>query len=34
MNKNSWITIRLDGSMDNKEIFKLIDNSYQLSLEK
>ncbi len=34
MNKNSWITIRLDGSMNNKEIFKLIDNSYQLSLEK
>lgn len=34
MNKNSWITIKLDGSMDNKEIFKLIDNSYQLSLEK
>lgn len=34
MNKNSWITIRLDGSVDLKEIYKLIDNSYQLSLEK
>lgn len=34
MNKNNWITIRLDGSMDIKEIFNLIDNSYNLSLEK
>ncbi len=31
MNKNSWITIKLDGSVDIKEIYKLIDNSYALS---
>ena len=31
MNKNSWITIKLDGSVDIKEIYKLIDNSYTLS---
>lgn len=31
MNKNSWITIKLDGSVDIKEIYKLIDNSYSLS---
>lgn len=34
MNKDSWITIRLDGSMNIKEVYKLIDNSYTLSLEK
>ena len=34
MNKYSWITIRLDGSMNIEEIYKLIDNSYILSLEK
>jgi len=34
MNKDSWITIRLNGSMNIKEIYKLIDNSYNLSLEK
>lgn len=34
MNKNSWITISLDESVDIKEIYKLIDNSYKLSLEK
>lgn len=34
MNKNSWITIRLDGSVALKEIYRLIDNSYNLSLEK
>lgn len=34
MNKNNWITIKLDGSIDIKEIYKLIDNSYQLSLRK
>ena len=31
MNKKSWITIKLDGSVDIKEIYKLIDNSYALS---
>lgn len=34
MNKKSWITIKLDGSVELKEIYKLIDNSYQLSLRK
>ena len=34
MNKNSWITIKLDDSVPNKKIFELIDNSYNLSLEK
>lgn len=34
MNKNNWITIRLDESVDAKEIYKLIDNSYKLSLKK
>lgn len=31
MNKKSWITIKLDNSVDTKEIFTLIDNSYNLS---
>lgn len=34
MNKNSWITIKLDGSVDLKEIYKLVENSYELSLRK
>ncbi len=34
MNKDNWITIRLNESVDIKEIFKLIDNSYALSLKK
>lgn len=34
MNKSSWITIRLDGSINIQDIFRLIDNSYQLSIEK
>jgi len=34
MNKKSWITIKLDNSVETKKIFKLIDNSYNLSLEK
>ena len=33
MNKKSWITIILDGSMKLKEIMKLIENSYNLSLK-
>lgn len=32
MNKNNWIAIRLDESLDKKEIFDLIDNSYNLSI--
>lgn len=31
MNKNSWITIILDGSVKNEQLFTLIDHSYQLS---
>lgn len=34
MNKNNWITIRLNGSVDTDEIIKLLDNSYNLSLKK
>ena len=34
MNKDSWITIKLDGSVKTEEIFQLIDNSYNISLEK
>lgn len=34
MNKKSWITVKLDSSMDIVEIYELIDTSYQLSLEK
>lgn len=34
MNKNSWITIKLDGNLDIKYIFKLIDDSYNISLNK
>ena len=34
MNKKSWITIRLDESIEIKEIYKLIDNSYKISLKK
>lgn len=34
MNKNNWIRIKLDDSIETQKIFKLIDNSYKLSLEK
>ena len=34
MNKEHWITIRLDGSMDINEMFQFIDLSYDLSLKK
>lgn len=34
MNKDSWITIKLDNSVKTEDIFELIDNSYSLSLEK
>ena len=34
MNKNSWITIRLDNSVDNNFIYKYIDISYELSIKK
>ena len=34
MNKNSWITIRLDGSLETDKICELIDNSYNISLTK
>lgn len=32
MNKKSWITIKLDESIERTELFKLIDNSYNLSI--
>ena len=32
MNKNSWITIKLDNSVDTKDICDLIDNSYNLAI--
>ena len=31
MNKKSWITIILDGSMNTEEIVKYIDESYNLA---
>ncbi|MCD7893909.1 MAG: MmcQ/YjbR family DNA-binding protein [Erysipelotrichaceae bacterium] len=34
MNKKYWITIQLDGSVDIKDIYQLIDSSYALSLKK
>ncbi|MBR4619229.1 MAG: MmcQ/YjbR family DNA-binding protein [Bacilli bacterium] len=34
MNKKSWITIKLDNSIDTKKIFELIDNSYNISISK
>lgn len=34
MNKEHWITMKLDGSVPIQKIYQLIDNSYQLSLEK
>ena len=32
MNKKSWITIKMNNSMDTNKIKKLIDNSYNLSV--
>ncbi len=32
MNKKSWITIKLDETVETTKIFKLIDNSYKLSI--
>ncbi len=34
MNKKSWITIILDGSVENEFIYKYIDLSYELSINK
>lgn len=34
MNKKSWITIKLDGSIEIDKIFTFIDNSYNISLNK
>lgn len=31
MSKSSWITIALDGSVDDEKIFWLIDSSYSLT---
>ena len=32
MNKKSWITIKLDDTVETKKIFDFIDNSYRLSI--
>ena len=32
MNKKHWVSIVLDGKVDDKEIFKLIDESYDMVL--
>ncbi|MDE5756050.1 MAG: MmcQ/YjbR family DNA-binding protein [Clostridia bacterium] len=34
MNKKSWITICLDGSLELEEVFRRIDDSYVLALKK
>ena len=34
MNKNSWITIKLDGVIETERIYELIDSSYNLSLRR
>jgi predicted DNA-binding protein (MmcQ/YjbR family) len=34
MNKKHWNTIYIDGSIPDKEIFSLIDHSYELVLKK
>ena len=34
MNKEHWITILLDGTVQKKKIFELIDISYELTLKK
>lgn len=34
MNKDSWITAALDGSVDEEQIFPLIDLSYELTKSK
>lgn len=34
MNKNNWITIKLDNNIDIEKIYKFIDNSYKISLKK
>ena len=34
MNKEHWISVLLDGTVDKKEIFNLIDISYELTMKK
>lgn len=34
MNKNHWITVLLDGSVKEEQIFRLLDLSYHLTQEK
>lgn len=34
MNKDNWITILLDGSVDREDVFKLLDLSYELTAKK
>ena len=31
MNKNNWITIVLDGSMETEQILRLLDHSYEIA---
>ena len=34
MNKEHWITVLLDGTVDKEEIFDLIDISFELTMKK
>ncbi len=34
MNKNNWITIILDGSMETAQILNLLDQSYEIAAQK
>lgn len=34
MNKKNWITLKLDDTIATKEIYKFIDNSYEISKQK
>ena len=34
MNKEHWITVVLDGTVENKKVFELIDLSYELTRKK
>ncbi|MCR5506248.1 MAG: MmcQ/YjbR family DNA-binding protein [bacterium] len=31
MDKKNWVSVALDGTVDDKKIFKMIDNSYDLT---
>lgn len=34
MNKSHWITVELDGSIENRELFRWIDDSYSIVEQK